>query len=94
VSYEWGVHRTVILEDVAEEALDILCQKFEKFDVAYEALEWLLSRNPRLGKKKEIDEERWFLYVQGADILANTPEIWVIYQYDDNEVTIYNLHAV
>ncbi len=89
----WGL-RTVILEHGIQEKIDECCKKFERFEQAFDALQWLLARSPDRGKHRTINGARWAVYVQGVDRLAKTPEIWVLYQYDDDQVTIFGLSAL
>lgn len=88
----WVRLRTVRLEDSAAEIVDSARQTHPRFGDAYNGLEWLLARSPERGINAVVDEVQWAVYVQGSDPLAKTPEIWVLYQYDDKEVRIYAIN--
>lgn len=88
----WGA-RTVILNNGVEEKVDAATQKFNRFDEAFHALEWLLARKEKLGTAKigAPNDER--VYVQAGDEIARTPEIWVVFSESDDEVTIWDINV-
>ena len=91
----WAFARTIREDDVA--APDIA--RFERtvagFDVAWEALTWLLARKcdsvPFVSKT--IGGVTYHLYAQAADELAETPTIVVLYTFDNNFVDILGVLA-
>ena len=89
----WQTFRTVVLNDGIDDEIDQLKDTIERFDDTYRALEWILARNPEIGQHRVVDGSRWYVHVQASDRLAHSPEIWVLYQFDDNEVTIFGLRA-
>ena len=56
-----------------------------------------LSRNPDIGYRHQNNNghpDNYRLHIQAADELAKTPEIWVVYTFDENEVVIHEINAV
>lgn len=92
----WQTLRTVVEEHTAAAAVDGFASSLPRFSEAYEALKWLLSRNPTPAGSvsKIVDGLEWRAYVQAGDDLANTPQIWVTYTYSLIEVNIRGLHAI
>ena len=90
----WQRLRTIIQEDAAQRAADLFEEQFPRFDEAWHGLTWLLARNPDRGLSRTIEGREYRLYVQAGDDLAGTPELWVLFSYDENEVVIYGLNAV
>jgi hypothetical protein len=92
----WQRLRTIIEDAAAQEAADLFSEQFDRFDKAWEGLKWLLSRKPEIGYPQTINgvPTGYRLHIQAADELARTPEIWVVYTHDDNEVVIHEINAV
>lgn len=94
----WQRLRTIVEETAASQAADSFSDKFTRFDEAWEGLKWLLSRNPEIGYRQTTSKNGhstgFRLHIQASDEFAKTPEIWVVYTFDDNEVTIYEINAV
>lgn len=84
--------RSVVHSHAVTEWMDSHPSNEHRVDEAVEGLEWVLARNPWIGKKLVAGENR--VYVQAADPYAGTPEIWVVYSFDDNEVTLLKMLAV
>ena len=82
--------RTVILENGAQVAVDSYKKSLNRFADSFDALEWLLARSPKNG---EVLGGGYYLYVQGADEIAETSEIWVLYKFNIDEVTIYQVYS-
>jgi hypothetical protein len=94
----WAVLRTVIEERVVSDAADRFTVTFSRFDEAWDALRWLLARDPA-----QKNAARYvgagvahgvMVYVQAGDPIARTPDIWVVYTYNDDTVTIMGINAV
>ncbi len=87
----WGLTlRTVVLDEKAlefhEQAMDRNC----RFDDQWAAVEWLLSKAPENGQFRDEDyPHRNLIYVVPADELAGTKELWVLYSYDSQQVTVH-----
>lgn len=92
----WQTLRGIAEElDVAEH-VDLYTEKFPRFAEAWEALKWLLSRNPEpKGSALKItpDGLRYRAYVLAGDPLAGTPNIWVLYKHDEMSVAILGIQA-
>ncbi len=82
--------RTIICNDSTNDCIDKFEKSLHRFADAFNALQWLLCRNPDIGHHLY---DGWYLYVQAPDLLAGTPEIWVLYKFNEDEVSISALHA-
>lgn len=89
----WFQFRTIVLQPSASKACDSFNKEFDRFEEAFDGLQWLLTRNPDKGRRRSTGDIQWHVYVQAPDILAKTPEIWVLYRYDEDEVVIEALNA-
>lgn len=89
----WQTMRSIVLDNAAREASDRFEDEFARFDEAWKALEWLLSRNPDQGVSKIVGSNRYFLYKQDSDVYALTPVITVLYTFDENSVFIHSIRA-
>lgn len=83
-----------MLDQQPQEAVDDATPKFARFDQVFMGLEWLLARSPSRGLRGRINGEPVRIYVQGGDTTAATPEIWVVYTYNDDEVVIKALRVL
>lgn len=89
--------RTVILSQEAQRTHDDALTAFPRFDEAYQGLEWRIARSPAQGAKGRYSEALGVyvcLVVQEGNWIAETPEIWVLYTFDDQEVLIHNLNVI
>ena len=91
----WFHARTVVETAAAQSAVDGYAGQFNRFEDAFEALKWLLAHRcddlPSL--RRTVGGVEYVLYKQAGDIIANTPDITVVYTFDDDEVTILDVHA-
>jgi hypothetical protein len=92
----WERLRTIVEELDVEEQVDLWSEKFERFDEAWEGLQWLLCRTPDLKEAMLWGDgtEGYRAYVAAGDPLANTPDIWVVYTFTEAEVVILGVQAV
>ena len=78
--------REVCLKPNVEENIDLIKRDSPPiYFEAYLGLVWLLARNPEIGRPC-FDK---YIYAQGSDELASTPQIAVLYDYNDKTVTIW-----
>lgn len=84
--------RTVVLPPAMQAVHDEYRRGIARFDEAYMALEWRLARAPDHTGAAAL-HPGWRTHVQAADMDAGTPEIWVLYSFDDREVIIRDLHC-
>ena len=89
----WSIYRSIVLEPAAQEAADSFSGSLHRFDEAWQALEWFLARKPGAGHFKTIGTVTYYLYVQASDELAKTPDITVIYSFDEDQVVVYAVRA-
>ena len=85
--------RTVILDGGAASSHHEAEHSFHRFDEAFEGLERMLARNPKIGRRMGVNEGSPWMYSQGGDDAAGTPVISVIYTFDIDEVTIRSIHV-
>jgi hypothetical protein len=79
--------RTVILETVAQQAVDSACDKWEDAERAWMAIEWALVRDPAVGRPlTEGGNVRGFLY-DGARSIGQ-PDVEVIYEIQQNAIIV------
>lgn len=94
----WVVLRSVIEEQDVSETADQLSAKFPRFDDAWDALTWLLAREPnqKNAARRAIGEPptEYMVYIQAGDRIARTPDIWVLYTYTIDVVRIISINAV
>ena len=86
--------RTVVLEDAAERAAETARAQNQSFEHALDGLLWLLARDPNQGIMRRLGGIDVQVYVQGSDPLAGTPEIWVVFSHDPDQVTIHAIQVV
>ena len=86
---------TIVLEHGAQKVVDAARKNHPRFDDAYNALEWLLARKPKIGfSRKDNNGVKWYVHVQAGDPVAQTPEIWVLYQVEPNQVVIHAVKVI
>ena len=90
----WVRARTIVEQPDVASAVDLYRQQLPRFDEAYEALKWLLSRRcGTLGLSRTVGGTEYRLYRQDCDTPARTPSIVVVFSFSDHEVTIDGLKA-
>ena len=60
-----------------------------------DGLQWLLARRPDRGlimRRPQARETR--IYVQSSEDITGVPSLWVVYEFDEDEVVIVALKAV
>jgi len=85
----WKTLRTVVHELDVSALVDNLKELYPRFEEVWDGIEWILARTPDLkgsARREGLDNIR--TYVFAGDELAATPDVWVVYKFDDNEVTI------
>lgn len=92
----WQTLRAIVEELDVAEYVDMFSEKFPRFSEAWEGLKWVLARTPALqGTARTVVNGREYrAYVLAGDLLANTPEIWVVFTFNDDSVTIVAVNAV
>lgn len=77
------MYRDVFEQDDVSRTIDASIQKYSRLGDAWEGLKWLLARKPDVGMPIG---DGLYLHKQGA--WPNTPNITVLYSYNDERVTI------
>ncbi|HZQ11473.1 MAG TPA: hypothetical protein VFB31_01540 [Pseudolabrys sp.] len=82
--------RTIRYEDRAHQAIQAAEDKWDDVDEIINAFEWILMRDPELGRiLTESGKVRGFLY-PGAKS-KNEPDVDVIYEVDPQTIIIHDL---
>ncbi len=91
----WFYARQIVEEQEVRDAVDQFRAQFQRFEEAFEALKWLLARKcvDVKGLSRTVYGVKYILYRQASDPLARTPEIIVLFTYNDNEVVIIGINA-
>ena len=86
----WKALRSVVEELDVSETVDLLTEKHPRFSEAWDGIKWLLARTPDLkGAVSRQDATlNYRAFVFAGDPLADTPDIWVVYHFTDDEVII------
>ena len=85
----WKTLRTVVHELDVSALVDVLTERHDRFVEVWQGIEWILARTPDLkGSARREGVENVRIYVFAGDELAGTPDVWVVYKFDDNEVII------
>ena len=88
--------RQVVEEHEVSAKVDEFCASLHRFDEAYEALKWELARGcGDLEGKNEatFDGKVYHLYRQDGDPMAGTPNIVVLFTYDDKQVNLVSVRV-
>lgn len=80
--------RTIRYENEASRWIDCHSSSSNRIGEAITGLEWVLARNPEIGER--LNSEHW-VYVQSEDKYARTPELWVVYAFDEDQVQIFGI---
>lgn len=83
-----SLYRTVVLETAAQEFVDEQSKDLPRFEQRWMAVEWLLARNPESGTQRVVADPEVCVYVFPEIELAGMRELWVLYSFDYNEVTV------
>lgn len=86
----WPTYRTVILDPPAQEFVDAQAVPGTRVDEQWRGAEWLLCRKPDIGlprhKQAPLD---YLVRVVAGNEIAQTKDLWVLYSYNDDTVTIH-----
>lgn len=86
----WKTYRTVVRDGPAEAFLRQNAVPGERFDDQWRGIEWLICRTPEIGLPRDKEQAGKFnLLVFAASDVAKTREVWVLYSYEDDEVTVH-----
>lgn len=86
----WPTYRTVVLDFEAQAFTDANTQVTARFDEQWDGIIWLLSRTPDIGLPRNRQEpNKDVLYVVAGNDAAGTKEVWLLYSYTEDEVTIH-----
>ncbi len=91
----WTYARQLVEEAFAQRSADQLDKKYHRFDEAYDGLKWQLARrcDRILSLVRRHGGVNYHLYRQAGDAIAGTPDISVLYTFDDDQVNIIGVTA-
>jgi hypothetical protein len=81
--------KTVVLDDLARQSLDHICELWEGGETAWRAIEWVVAHDPLVGRRLsevELAELRAFQY-DGARSIKQ-PDLYVIYEVLDHQIVV------
>ena len=84
-----SLFRTVVLDRAVQAFVDKQCKDLQRFEERWMAVEWLLDRSPESGTPRIVDNPDIWVYVFCEIEMAGIDELWVLYSFDYNEVTIH-----
>ena len=92
----WVLMRTVRLEHTVQEFKDSHSADDEgKFYEQWDAMEFLLAKNPEVGVSNfDAPKGEDLLYVVAADDMARTRDLAIVYSYNDELVIIHGAEFV
>src|SRR5712672_454695 len=94
----WLNIRTIVLESEADEEYRAAAGQFARFADAWEGVEWLLARNARppgsFFSLETDDGDEFYIFPVKGDPDADIPDMYIFYQYNDDEVVIHGINAV
>ena len=86
----WPQYRTVVLDRRAQEFVDLESSRTPRFDDQWRGVEWRLARRPDTGiPRLAMNQTDFLVYVFPANEFATTRELWVLYSYNQDRVTIH-----
>ncbi|TAD73578.1 MAG: hypothetical protein EAY70_12305 [Sphingomonadales bacterium] len=84
--------REIVEEPLAASAIDDASSLFDRFDDAWEGLKWLLARKAdSLGEASRGGNANLRLYVQAGDAIADAPEIWLLFEIENNQIVVHSI---
>ncbi len=90
----WSLGRDVREDPEVTEGINEAQKKWPRFDDAWAGLTWLLARQaPELGVWQMRGDTMYRLYKQAGNKLADTPDITVVYSFDDQMVYVHDMKA-
>jgi hypothetical protein len=91
----WVTHRTITYDPLAQAVLDKFTDPHDRFHDQLMGIEWLLARTPNVGVSAQKDKPNEnVLFVSKGDELANTKDVWILYSYDLESVTVHGFKVV
>ena len=92
----WIHAREIVEEQSVSGAVDEYSKQYARFDKVYLALTWLLARrcHDLPGRRpREVDGVQYYLYKMQGDPMADTPDIVILYTFNDQQVNIIAVEA-
>jgi hypothetical protein len=78
-----------------EAEIEAARKEFSRFDDGMKGLVWLLERNARpTGSFPTGATQTEFMYGFDGDKDVGIPDMWVVYKFDDDELTILAINAM
>ncbi len=92
----WLKLRTVCFTPDAKDEYKTASEAFPRFGEVWDGIVWLLARNPRPVESltTTLNGVEYILYGTKGDPQAGTPEMWLVYTCDDDEVIMYGINVM
>ena len=88
----WSGYREIHYEASAQQVVDGFTAPNDRFQEQLMGIEWLLCRTPNIGRPKSKDVPNANLIgVWKGSARSGTFDVWVLYSYDDDCVTIHGM---
>lgn len=88
----WTAYRDIRYDAPAQDVVDSFTDPNDRFQDQLMGIEWLLCRTPGIGRPKQKDEpENNLLAVWKGNSSIGTFDVWVLYSYDDDCVTVHGI---
>lgn len=88
----WSTHRAIAYDAAAQTVVDGFTDPHDRFHDQLMGIEWLISRTPGIGvPATKEDRTKNVLAVFRGDELAKTTDVWFLYSYDDDTVSVHGV---
>ena len=88
----WSGYREIQYEALAQSVVNGFTNPHDRFQDQLLGIEWLLCRTPSIGRPKSKDSPQTHLIgVWKGSERSGTFDVWVLYSYDDDCVTIHGI---
>jgi hypothetical protein len=92
----WLKLREIVILNDCEKEIDLAREQYARFDEAWDGVKWLLARNPEPpGSFPSVTtaDADYFIYGFRGDAASGIPDMWIFYEYSDDEITIHGINA-
>ena len=87
--------RTIIEDEEVRVSVEEYHRQYPRFEEAFEALKWLLARRCDDVQTLTCNDGGidYYIYRTSGDEIAKTPDILVLFTFDDSKVTLHGIQA-
>lgn len=93
MNFDWESNRKIRTTREADLSARKLSEKYGRFEKQWKGLKLFLEKSPERGKAKKLESGRIVYVITRGSGYENTdlPEIMAVYEYNDKEVTIFDV---